>query len=355
MTDILGPGSNAVNVVTSRPTDTRVFTGTDTWWKDCSSPAANDGTVVPAGALNSLIAQLRTIIRAPGGIAENNADDMTLKAIRALISAGLSGLQILTAGTNFYVNGTSGNDSNDGLTAGTAFLTLQGAVNKIASGYIALQGVNLYVANGTYSGVTIGSSLVSSWSFIGNTGSPSSVVIDASSIAVNAGRGIVVNGAKVSVNGFSLRAYYELAFVTNGGALSLNGSTRLLGNTVGVFLAAYASSIMYLFGAVAVLAGGAGMIAASGGSTVQLGLTDGVSTTAVAFTFTGTPAFSPAFANVGTNGVISTGSSVCSFSGATTGARYYGNANGVFNTQGAGVNFFPGSTAGSLSTGAQNL
>lgn len=66
-------------------------------------------------------------------------------------------------------------------------------------------------------------------------------------------------------------------------------------------------------------------------------------------TLTGTPAFSGAFA-AAYNGACIKGQSV-TYTGAATGRRYDVQLNGVVNTNGAGANYFPGSTAGSTATG----
>src|SRR3954469_2941599 len=93
--DILGP-ANAPNSVTSRPTDDRAFGTTDTWFKDCSSGVANDGTKLKAAFMNAVAGAFRALIRGNGNTAsavpvvtENNADDgMALKAIQHLIQRG---------------------------------------------------------------------------------------------------------------------------------------------------------------------------------------------------------------------------------------------------------------------------
>lgn len=95
-TDLLGYGSNAPNVTTTRPADTRVFSVADTWAKDCSTPAAQDGTAIQAGWLNGLLGQARALIRGNGQTAAlsdvipvNNADDtMMLRAMQQLIQRG---------------------------------------------------------------------------------------------------------------------------------------------------------------------------------------------------------------------------------------------------------------------------
>jgi hypothetical protein len=86
MTDILGP-TNANNSTTVRQSDSRsgAFGASDTWFKDCSSPAAGDGTYIGGSWMNSLIAKLRNLVRGNGNliagspvILENDLDDTIL-------------------------------------------------------------------------------------------------------------------------------------------------------------------------------------------------------------------------------------------------------------------------------------
>ena len=79
---------------------------------------------------------------------------------------------------DYYVNAVSGNDGNDGLTAGTAFQTMQHAQNTCAlfnqNGY----SINIHVADGNYGPVTCpainGSGGIN---YIGNTANPQNVGI----------------------------------------------------------------------------------------------------------------------------------------------------------------------------------
>jgi hypothetical protein len=94
MTDIVGP-ANAINVVTTRPAESRVFGAADTWFQDCSSATANDGTRIMAVWLNAIIAQLRNSIRINGNliaggavVSEDNADAMFANAMEYLIQRG---------------------------------------------------------------------------------------------------------------------------------------------------------------------------------------------------------------------------------------------------------------------------
>jgi hypothetical protein len=93
-TDILGP-ANAPNTVTNRPAETRVFGVDDTWFQDCSSLTANDGTRVMAAWLNGIIANLRKGVRVNGNLAvggpvvtEDNSDAMFANSIQYLIQRG---------------------------------------------------------------------------------------------------------------------------------------------------------------------------------------------------------------------------------------------------------------------------
>lgn len=111
MTDLLGYGSNAPNVVTTRPADTRTFGSNDTWGKDCSSPDAQDGTGIVAGFMNGLLGQVRALIRGNGQTAlladvvpaDNSDDTMALKAVQQLIQRGLMKFAVDTGAADALV------------------------------------------------------------------------------------------------------------------------------------------------------------------------------------------------------------------------------------------------------------
>lgn len=95
MLDLLGPAS-APGSVTVRPGDTRTFGASDTFFRDCSSPALDDGTEFQAAWFNQVLAVLRALARGNGQtgggvniITEDNADDtLVLKAVQQLIQRG---------------------------------------------------------------------------------------------------------------------------------------------------------------------------------------------------------------------------------------------------------------------------
>jgi hypothetical protein len=98
MPDILGPAS-AANSVTTDPGESRSFGGTDSWFKDCSNPAAVDGTALQAAFLNGLLRQFRSAIR-DAGVTEDNAATMLRDTFRARVAkAGdtMTGLLTLSA------------------------------------------------------------------------------------------------------------------------------------------------------------------------------------------------------------------------------------------------------------------
>ena len=86
MTDLLGFGAfGASNPVTTRPAITpgNGVGDPDTWARDCSTPAAADGTEVAAAWGNALLAQIRAIIRKSGVTLDNTDDNMLARGVRS--------------------------------------------------------------------------------------------------------------------------------------------------------------------------------------------------------------------------------------------------------------------------------
>jgi hypothetical protein len=86
MVDLWGPDAHgAAQAAASRPSfvPDNGAGDPDTWYQDCSSPSADDGTEWRAAALNTLLAQLRGVVR-KSGQADSNLDDLLLgRAIRS--------------------------------------------------------------------------------------------------------------------------------------------------------------------------------------------------------------------------------------------------------------------------------
>jgi hypothetical protein len=80
-TDVLGPAST--NAVTSRPSSTTSYGTADTWFKPCSSAAAQDGTQITSDWLNLILAQFRDAV-VGSGIVQDNGDDMLWRVFEVM-------------------------------------------------------------------------------------------------------------------------------------------------------------------------------------------------------------------------------------------------------------------------------
>lgn len=146
-------GPQSANYATIRPpTDTAVSAGVDTWMRDCSSPTAEDGTVITASFFNSIIANLRNLCRKAGVPLDQSDDDMVYKAVGKTFDDRFSQVW------RVYVS-SAGNDSNDGLSTSTPVASLRKAI-EIGRGHRA---VEIYLLTDivavTSMGVSVGQSL----------------------------------------------------------------------------------------------------------------------------------------------------------------------------------------------------
>jgi hypothetical protein len=249
--------------------------------------------------------------------------------------------ETLTGNRTYYVR-TDGNDSNTGLvdSSGGAKLTVQGAMNAVAQ--IDFNGfkVTVQVRDGTYSGniiipVTVGQATVYDFEIVGNTTTPSNVILTSSS-----GRTIdASSGPRVFVKAVKLGGETQI-YAWNGGAVIVGEGTDFGAGTYHVM--AQNGGVVGLYwdytisgGATAhFLASAGGMVSCYGGEV----------------TLTGAPAFATAFAVTETSS-IEIGFNT--FTGSATGSRYNASLNGVINTYGGGSTYLPGNVAGSTATGGQ--
>lgn len=114
--------------------------------------------------------------------AEVTAGIVDHKAVTPATLGG-SARQKLTANRTYYVT-TTGSDSNDGLSAGSPFLTIQKAIDTIATFDLGLFDVTIDVANGTYTGAVVLKPLITSGGQVtieGDTATPSNVLLNISS------------------------------------------------------------------------------------------------------------------------------------------------------------------------------
>nr|WP_052232109.1 hypothetical protein [Methylobacterium sp. ZNC0032] len=94
MVDLWGPGAfGAADAAAARP----AYTPTDgagdpeTFYKDCSSPAEDDGTEWKSAALNMLLVQLRKVVRSTAVAVSNLSDDLLARAIQIGMNYAVAG------------------------------------------------------------------------------------------------------------------------------------------------------------------------------------------------------------------------------------------------------------------------
>lgn len=258
--------------------------------------------------------------------------------------------QRLTGPLTLFVS----NQGNDGWT-GTQFdpfLTLGGALNALASRYdLAGNTVTLSMQPGTYTGCTIPGYLYAGQiAIVGSPANPALTVVN----AVNGAAIHALAGARVSVSGVTLSASGGSGDYQSGGfgVLAETSSSITLGSGI-AFASCSTAHIYSLTGASVGLAGagqsysitgsaGAHILANSGGSA---SIADAI------ITLSGSPSFSNAFASSGSGATVSVWG--CTFSGGATGMRFAASLNGTINSEGAGANYLPGSTAGATASGGQ--
>ncbi len=259
-------------------------------------------------------------------------------------------LNTLTANYDLYVNTATGNDSNNGLTPGTAKKTIQAAVTTAWTFPPSQYTITIHVADGTYTESVLTPSIPGPATVItGNVASPSNVVVNtsagnsftvtgpntltvkdlrATNSAVNSALFCATNGANMvtsnTVSGSVTSSGW--VFLANGSGTVTVGSHNF-NASAGHAFAAYrvgnlvlAGGVVFTVSANITMTGSAFALANSGGS--------------IEVPATGTPTF-----NLGAFTV--------------TGTRYFATLNGVINTQGQGATYFPGTVAGSTSQGGQ--
>lgn len=251
----------------------------------------------------------------------------------------------LTANTSFYVNASTGSDSNNGLTTGTAWATLQKAWNTIQQSYdVAGFVATVNVSAGSYAPLAAVGSIVGS--------------ISASSVQ------FVAAGAATVTNTSGVACFYA----TGGAQYTYSGPWTLINNNPGASTAQASGAGSILIQGAGVTHGASngshllanvyGQVQATGNYTVSgasgshynsanagaIGVGSGITVT-----LSGTPAFSTAFAQA--NGLSQINAGGVTFSGSATGVRYISQSNSIVNSSSGGTNYFPGSTAGATNTG----
>lgn len=254
-----------------------------------------------------------------------------------------SNRQVLTANATFYVNASTGNDNNDGTTPGTAFLTLQKAWNTLQQNFdlggftATISATGAFTAGVNAGGSILGSPSPTAVSFVG-TGGATITATNSSCFVASFGAAFLVSGFTLSATGAG--GSQGSGIIASQGQVTV-GSGMVFATCVQSHMVATSSGVINIVNNYSVTGGaqthmqsGVGYIFLSGGLTA---------------TFTGTPNFSNATISM-TSCAVFAGAGA-SMTGAATGTRFLVTFNAIINTNGGGVNFFPGSVAGSGSSG----
>lgn len=298
------------------------YNGSGVWEEDVASQTAA-GRVRIATAAESAAGVLNNVAVPPSGI-------------RRRLSASIA----------LYV-ATTGSDSNDGFSAGTPFLTLQKAVEYARTVDTAGFSITINVANGTYSGAgaILTAPLIGGGSlyFTGNPSNPALCVVNNTQSTGNASAFVATGGGQIVVNGFQVQSAIGDGLFAQGSGSVVSYQNILFGPcTSGAHVRAFG-------GGQAIIQAGTYTIAQS--AQYHFMCTQGGSiynnAGAITVTISGTLTFSQAFAAA--NLSSSQNLQVLTFSGGSvTGLRYAAASTSTIFTGGGGVNYFPGSIAGTV-------
>lgn len=248
------------------------------------------------------------------------------------------------ANTTIFVNASIGNDANDGVsnTSGHALATITGGINK-AFGYAPSQfTITVVVEPGTYSEQVI-------WP----TWAGPNITVDGlvtSNVVVNS-----PNGYCFLVQGPNTATIKNLTVQNSG---TLNNCCFMAATGATIFTQNTASNgAVAVFGAINGATIWPGVHTFSGSCTCLYFALDGgsINLSNVQHTFSTSIAVSFATAVAIANGTIAVNSAAIPFINPSfvSGAKFSGQLNGVVNTNGQGINYFPGTVAGNLANGGQ--
>jgi hypothetical protein len=307
-----------------------------TWTAVGSGAAGGGGLVVAAVAPSSPTTGLKWFDTTSGIEYTWITDADTSQWVESSGGSGSSGSREALAADRTYYVSTTGSDTNSGLSAGSPFLTIQKAVNTIATLDIRIQTVTIQVADGTYTGDTrITAPFLGSGSIkiVGNAATPANVII---------GNVECDNGAVINVESVKLVPVVSASFclyASNNGSIYF--SNVQFGAATAAHMRAAAGGIITAYGNYSIVA--------AAPVHYQTIISGNIFVSNKTVTLTGTPAFSTAFANADSGGAMEIYNNT--FTGAATGKKYQATLNGVIQTYTAAV--FPGSVAGTVATGGQ--
>lgn len=258
---------------------------------------------------------------------------------------------VLTANLTFYVNGAAGNDTNNGVTPGTAFKTIQAAVNQAQKINLNGYAISINVADNNYTGpVVLGAVSGGVVTITGNIATPTNCVV-----SQPVGSSFLCTTGQWKISGFSVSTVSSSGsdpacgvYAAASGA-QVNLSDMVFGSCVGAHIYASNGGGVLVSGKISVMGSAPATLLAvvSGTITIQPAFTPELN---IPNAFT----VSLGFAVVNDLGTIWGRFSTVTGPGATvSGPKYAATRNGVIDTLGAGINHFPGNAVGTTATGGQ--
>lgn len=295
-----------------------------------------------------LVSNGTTQITGPGTGAGQWYQHPSAPTFPTLESLKTSVVTLLTANTTFYVNNLTGSDSNNGLTASTAFATIKGAITYINTLNLGGFTATIQLANTGSAYAAPGTIYLNPTGIIvlqGNSASQSSYTVSGAG-AAQSGVINVLGPGTLQMIGFTLANTSTLC----GNLLVQYGAIVTLTNVTFTTSGGSSATATVQFGAS--LTASTGCIWSGSAYACWEAQYGGTFTMATNQTVSGSPTFT-AFIVVIAGGVFTVATTSLSFSGSASGQRYSVSLNGVCNTSGGGASFFPGSTAGGTATGGQ--
>ncbi len=243
----------------------------------------------------------------------------------------------LSSDKTWFVDGTTGADSNDGGTAATPFATISKAVATVIATDLGGYKATIQIADGTYTENLLLLPLIAgSCSLRGNLTNPANVILDNGGVGEN----IVCSGLpeQWSIEGLRL--------IGNRIGIEARGGHVLFGNLD------FATSFIHM------RANYNGTIRAIGDYTISGSANEhlrAANNAAILMwgktvTLSGSLSFATSFARAQNRAFIRCNGGM-NFIGSATGKRYSSEEMADINTGGGGANFFPGDSAGSVSLG----
>jgi len=251
----------------------------------------------------------------------------------------------LTADLTLYVNGSTGSDSNDGLSAATPFATIQKAID-VVSGTLdtSIYTVTIQVAAGTYTAALICKQLIGSGSvqLFGDATTPANVTISVTNghcLATDGIRGYKIKGFKLTTSGSG-----DCIRSIGGGKIEINGNMNY---------GACAGAHMFA-GSKGVITNLANSYTVSGAPNIhwQVGQDGLLAVEALTITLTASITVTNWAYAQDLSEIVCDGITFSLGGNTVTGVRYGAADLSIINTGGGGASYLPGSSAGSSSGGS---